>query len=141
MTHEIRHGARAEVAQLFSGHRHWRTTIEAVLEGQYGPALADDANRPHIAALVDGPVKVLGGNPEHANASRFVSSIFASGPSLVWVPSEQWRTLLHSVHGKEMQERPRFSYSADTLCTATLEEHALAVPSGFMVRLIDLSLA
>ena len=68
MIYEVQESSRNELSPLFSAHLHCRTTIGAVLEGQYGSVSANSLGRPSVAALLHGPTRILGGNAGHPDA-------------------------------------------------------------------------
>lgn len=145
MIHEIETSRKTALAPLFSSHRHFRTTIDAVLEGQFGSALANSVSCPSVAALVDGPVKVFGGDSGHPDAPELIHRALTGQAHLVWwLPSDQWRELLRtSCTGRQIvvEERPRFGFLPDLLRQDRLQCLAHSCPQGFKIQVIDLSLA
>lgn len=144
MIHEIKASNRNELTPLFSAHRHCRTTIEAVLEGQYGRVLANSLSRPSVAALVHGPSRILGGDAGHPDAPKLLQATLRTKAALVWLASHRWLELLRCwcpERKKKIEERPRFGFLPDGLRVDRLQRLADSVPSGFKVRVIDLPLA
>lgn len=125
---------------LFEGYRILRAVIDSVLEGRLGRAVADDDTVPHAARLDIGCYAIFGGDPSLPGAARLVRE--APAPIELVGPEDQaWRDLFVAIHGERLTDRPMRTFANHALDRGRLSAMAAAVPDGFEVRSLDVSLA
>jgi hypothetical protein len=124
---------------LFTNHRHLRPDVDAVLQGHCGTALANTGSAIQVAQLSLSVLTFFGGDATHPIARRLVEQV--SGETIILVASEAWRALVRHVHGARIIAQPRVAFSATPLELGHLRQLSAAVPAGYQVTSIDLTLA
>jgi hypothetical protein len=130
---------RKLLAPLFTDHRHLRPDVDAVLQGHCGTVLANTGSDVQVAQLSLSVLTFFGGDATHPIARRLVEQV--SGETIVLVASEAWRALVRHVHGAWVIAQPRVAFSATPLELGHLRQLSAAVPAGYQVTPIDLTLA
>jgi GNAT superfamily N-acetyltransferase len=135
---QISPAKRNNLAGLFTNHKRVRMLVEAVLEGQFGTALADAEREPQVAQLSIGPFKAFGGDSQHPLAREMLQNL---PPSFVLLDSDAWRELLFQIHGGQVKTQSRTAFSSAALDVEHLRPLARSVPTGFQVQRINLDIA
>jgi GNAT superfamily N-acetyltransferase len=131
---------RLILSKLFSEHKHGRVLINAVLEGRWGIALADDEFKPQAAVLLHSPVaSFFGGNPESPVSLQLVQGL--TPPCMINVDAEGWIDLLIETYGNRLEKRQRFDFSSECLNINHIHSFKKQVQEGIAVKRVNLDLA
>lgn len=131
---------RLMLSGLFSEHKHSRVLINAVLEGRWGIALADDVITPQAAVLLHNPVaSFFGGDSELPVSLQLVQEL--SPPCMINVDGEGWIDLLKEAYGNRLEKRQRFDFSSEGLNIDYIRSFKERVQEGIAVKRANLALA
>lgn len=130
---------RLILSGLFSEHKHSRVLINAVLEGRWGIALADDEIKPQVAVLLHNPVaSFFGGNPDLPVSLQLIQGL--APPCMINVDAEGWVDLLIEAHGDRLEKRQRFDFSSECLNIDHIRSFKERVQEGITVKRVNLDL-
>jgi len=136
---EIAVDRRGKLAGLFAHHKRMRIMIEAVLEGQFGTALADAEDEPRLAQLsIKGIFHMFGGDPQHPLAHEMLRNLPLS---FVLLDSDAWRKLLFQIYGERVQKQARTALSSAELDSDRLHSFVQRVSADFQVQRINVDIA
>lgn len=132
--------SKEAVAALFQGYR-WNYLPDAILEGQLGEGLVDDAREPHVAVLRVPKLKlhIPAGDTGHPATREYVASL-PRFSSLIFA-SEGWEDLLEHTHAGKFIAMQRYAFTSEKLDIEHLRTLASQVPAGYRLEQIDLDLA
>jgi GNAT superfamily N-acetyltransferase len=131
---------RLILSKLFSKHKYSRFLINAVLEGEWGIALADDEIKPQVALLMHDPVaSFFGGNPELPTSLKLVQEL--TPPCMINSDSERWIDLLIEAYGDRLDKRQRFDFSSESLNIDNIRSLKKHVQKGITIKRANLDLA
>lgn len=131
---EIVEADRGLLVPLFAAYQYDRVITDTVLEGSFGDAWADSADRPRVARLDASSFTVLGGDPlaPAARALLHRSPIFYVTPQ-----TGEWRRLLEAEFGPHLFALRFTRFIAACLDLARLAGLAESLPSEYRVRRLD----
>jgi GNAT acetyltransferase len=130
---------KEQLAHLFADHKHLRPSINAVLHGCCGRAIADSEDRPQVAQLTIEPCVFFGGDPKHPAAREMVEDL--SGDQLIWTDSDDWQNLVFETHGERVALQEWTAFSWESLDPQHLQQLVSRVRKGFHIERIDIDLA
>ncbi|PKO16922.1 MAG: GNAT family N-acetyltransferase [Chloroflexi bacterium HGW-Chloroflexi-10] len=113
--------------------------IDTVIEGVLGTAWTDDLHDPQVAMLVFADIVAFGGDPQHAHAIELINQL-PEEKGVLELPSG-WQQKLEEVHASQLISLERYAFSDENLNSDHLRECVGRLPSGYVLRKIDLSLA
>jgi GNAT superfamily N-acetyltransferase len=122
-------------ASFFATHATLPAILEAGLEGRLGSITRDG----DAARLSLGCYEMLGGDAGGAGARRLIAS--ARRRELVYGNDPAWRAAILEVRGHEVVDRPMTEFDATGLDPAALTRVEGALPPGFTLRRLDMTLA
>ncbi len=128
---------RKQLAFLFREQKRLRTLIESILEGRLGVAYSDELESPAVAQLSLNGFTFLGGDPSTHAAETCVEHL---EPFLIPPSSDDWLSLLKSVHGDDIVHRTRYGFSSTSLRLSRLRELSTA-PDSISIQPIDEEIA
>ncbi len=114
---------------LFADHQQLRAIRDAVLEGRFGRAWVDQAQRPAVARLDLGCYAIFGGDSTADSAQVLIESVAA--PRELIYPDTAWRRRLLQAFESRLQDRPMEAFSGARLAPARLQVLAEALPAGY----------
>lgn len=137
---EIEAHKRNRLAKLFAGYR-WNYLPDAVLEGYFGRAYADDEADPRVARLVFPRLglSIYGGDASHPTAWEELRRL--PQYAIVIFASTAWETLIEEIHAGNLVKLTRYAFTSERLDRLHLEKLKDAVPAEFQVRQMDSVLA
>ena len=131
---------RLMLSGLFSEHKHSRVLINAVLEGRWGIAFADNEIKPQVAVLLHNPVaSFFGGNPDLPFSLQLIQEL--TPPCMINVDAGGWIDLLKEVYGNRLAKRQRFDFSSEGLDIDYIRSFKERVQEGIVVKRVNLALA
>jgi GNAT superfamily N-acetyltransferase len=131
---EVEAADRHMLAPLFAGCRYDRVSIDSVLEGWFGTAVADSDSTPTVARLDSGAFTLLGGDPGSA-ATR---DLLRLAPIHFVTPqTRDWRSRLQHEFGTRIAVQPFTDFSAASIDPLHLTDLIEGISHGFRLRQID----
>ena len=134
---EISPSERSKLTTLFTNHKHLRISVDAVLQGYCGTAVANAGSDVRVAQLSIGPFRILGGDPTHPVARNLVEQL----PNVMVVAEDGWRETVLQAHGERIRIQRRLSFSSENLNLERLRTLMSDIPDRFRVERIDIGLA
>jgi hypothetical protein len=136
---QVQNGHGERYAEYFSPFQ-WNYLPNAILEGHHGEIWVDQQDSPNLVVLILPKIKLylLGGNPQHPAAIKYLKSL--KGMTGFFVPSEAWVDLLKSLFAGRLWEMERFAFTSERLDRVHLRTLAAEIPDGYRLEKLDLSL-
>jgi GNAT superfamily N-acetyltransferase len=139
MISTLESGYRAQLAPLYTHHRHLRVVIDAILQGYCGTATTNAGGKPEVARLGVGVFAFFGGDPAHPAAETLIRPL--SGERIIVCADGSWREAIQRAHGARIETEPRVSFSSAELRLVHLRKLMSNTPDGFRVERLNLDLA
>jgi GNAT superfamily N-acetyltransferase len=110
---------RVMLARAFRRCKRVDLSIDCVIEGQMGKALADHPENPKAFKIAVGPFCYFAGDAENSQAREMMKDL--SSCPLLMPSTAGWVDLAKEVHGEKLTSFARYSFSSENLAVEHLD--------------------
>ena len=108
-----------KLARAFENVKRVDTGIDCAVEGQMGKAFTDSHNNPTVYKIELFPFSYFSGDGAGAAANEVIENL--KPHSILLAPAPDWAATARKIHGDNLIQFPRYSFSSESLSTAHLD--------------------